>query len=57
MAESVRIEPTETGSRVVYRQGLQAKRGFGKALDVMWKQNAKQLDIALQNLKQLVEQA
>jgi uncharacterized protein YndB with AHSA1/START domain len=57
MAESVRIEPTNSGSRVIYRQGLQAKRGFGKALDVMWKQNAKQLDIALQNLKQLVEQA
>jgi uncharacterized protein YndB with AHSA1/START domain len=57
MAESVRIEPTDTGSRVIYRQGLQAKRGFGKALDVMWKQNAKQLDLALQNLKQLVEQS
>jgi uncharacterized protein YndB with AHSA1/START domain len=57
MAESVRIEPTDTGSRVIYRQGLQARRGFGKALDVMWKQNAKQLDLALQNLKQLVEQA
>ncbi|RLE19079.1 MAG: hypothetical protein DRJ50_12525 [Actinobacteria bacterium] len=55
LAESVRIEPTEEGSRVTYRQGLQAKRGFGKALDVMWKPSTKKLEEALQNLKNLIE--
>ena len=57
MAESVRIEPTDDGCRVVYRQGLQAKRGFGKALGVMWKRSEKQLEAALQNLKRLTEAA
>jgi hypothetical protein len=55
MAESVRIEPNDNGCRVVYRQGLQAKRGFGKALGVTWKSNTKKLDEALGNLKRLVE--
>ncbi|MBV1892649.1 MAG: SRPBCC family protein [Ilumatobacteraceae bacterium] len=55
MAESVCIESTETGSRVVYCQGMQAKRGFGKLLDLAFKRNAKQLDAALVNLKRLVE--
>jgi len=57
MAESIRIEPTADGCRVVYRQGLQAKRGFGKALGVMWKQSEKQLETALQNLKRITEGA
>jgi hypothetical protein len=55
MAESVRIEATEGGCRVNYRQGLQAKRGMGKALDLMWKPAAKGLDEALANLKRLAE--
>lgn len=55
LAESVRIEPTEAGCRIVYRQGLQAKRGFGKVLDVAWKQAAKDLPVALANLKHLLE--
>ena len=46
MAESVRIEPTDTGCRVNYRQGLQAKRAMGKALELMWKPAAKGLDDA-----------
>jgi len=57
MAESVRIESTDEGCRVVYRQGLQAKRGFGKALALMWKQSEKQLETALQNLKRVAEGA
>jgi uncharacterized protein YndB with AHSA1/START domain len=55
MAESVRIEPTGAGCRVNYRQGLQAKRGMGKALELMWKPAAKGLDEALANLKRLAE--
>ena len=57
MAESVRIEATDRGSRVDYRQGLQAKRGFGKVLEVMWKPAAKGLQEALANLKARVESA
>ncbi len=55
MAESVRIEATETGCRVNYRQGLQAKRGMGKALELMWKPATKGLEEALANLKRLTE--
>lgn len=57
LAESIRVEPTDAGCRVVYRQGLQAKRGFGKALDLVWKQAAKDLPTALANLKAIVESA
>lgn len=57
MAESVRIEATDGGCRVNYRQGLQAKRGMGKALDLMWKPAAKGLEEALANLKRLAESA
>ena len=57
MAESVRIDPTEGGCRVVYRQGLQAKRGMGKALELMWKPAAKGLEEGLANLKRLAEAA
>ena len=55
LAESVRVEPTDSGCRVTYRQGLQAKRGFGKALELAWKQAATDLTIALANLKSVVE--
>ena len=57
MAESVRIESTETGCRVGYRQGLQAKRGMGKALELIWKPAAKGLEEALENLKRQAESA
>ncbi|MGB0114656.1 MAG: SRPBCC family protein [Ilumatobacteraceae bacterium] len=57
LAESVRIEATEAGCRVNYRQGLQARRGFGKVLELMWKPAAKGLDEALVNLKVRVERA
>lgn len=55
MAESVRIERTDDGCRVVYRQGLQAKRGAGPLLSLAWKPAAKQLERALANLKTLAE--
>ncbi len=55
MAESVQIEPTDAGCRVVYRQGLQAKRGMGFLLDLAWRPAAKQLTLALGNLKTLAE--
>ena len=56
MAESVRIEPTEGGCRVLYRQGLQGRRGTGRLLDAIWKrQGAPALADALVNLRRLVE--
>jgi len=57
MAESVRIEATDGGCTVNYRQGLQAKRGMGKVLDLMWKPATKGLEEALANLKSLAESA
>lgn len=55
MAESVRIEPTAGGSRVVYRQGLQARRGFGWLLQLAWRRAPDQLRRALANLKARAE--
>ena len=54
-AEDVRIEPTEAGCRVTYRQGIEAKKRF----DWLAKAAFKSLDgttaEALQNLKSLAE--
>lgn len=55
MAESVRFEPVASGCRVTYRQGLQAVRGAGFLLGLMWKPAAKQLETALTNLRSLAE--
>ena len=55
MAESVRIEPTDGGCRVVYQQGLQAIRGFGWLLRLAWRDAADQLRRALTNLQALAE--
>ncbi len=57
MAESVRLTAHDGGTQVVYRQGLEARRGFGKVLEVMWKPAAAGLDEALDNLKVRVESA
>jgi uncharacterized protein YndB with AHSA1/START domain len=57
MAESVRIEATGRGCTVNYRQGLQAKRGMGKLLELMWRPAAEGLEEALANLKSLAESA
>ena len=55
MAESVRVEPVDGGCRVVYRQGLQARRGFGWLLALLWRPAPGQLRRALANLKALAE--
>jgi hypothetical protein len=55
LAESVRIEPVGTGCRVVYRQGVQGRRGLGWAMKLVWSRAPGQLDDALARLKVLVE--
>ena len=55
VAESVEIEPTDDGCRVTYRQGLQARRGFGRVLSVATRRMPGQLRAALGNLKVLAE--
>lgn len=51
MAESVRLEATDDGTRVTYVQGLQAKRGCGKLLELVWRNAPEQLEHALAKLK------
>lgn len=55
MAESVRIESTDTGCRVVYRQGLQGRSGFGRMIGLVGGQMSGQLQRALGNLKARAE--
>lgn len=55
LAESVRLAPTESGTRLVYCQGLQGKRGFGRLIGLVGAQMDKQLAPALANLKRRVE--
>lgn len=55
LAESVRLEPSPTGTRVTYRQGLEGRRGFGWLMSLIWKRPAKQLSEALAALKARVE--
>ena len=55
MAESVRVEATDGGCRVVYQQGLQAIRGFGWLLRLAWRNAPDQLRQALANLRALAE--
>jgi uncharacterized protein YndB with AHSA1/START domain len=50
MAESVRIEDTAGGCRVTYRQGLQARRGFGWLLSLAARRMGTQLAAALDAL-------
>lgn len=51
LAESIRLEPTDAGCHVVYRQGLQARRGFGAIVTQMGKQMATGLEQGLAGLK------
>jgi uncharacterized protein YndB with AHSA1/START domain len=51
LAESIRLEPTDTGCRVVYRQGLQGRRGFGFVIEQVGKQMAAGLEEGLAGLK------
>lgn len=55
LAESVRLEPTATGTRVTYRQGLEGRRGFGWLMSLIWKRPAQQLAVAVKALKARVE--
>ncbi|MFN3257244.1 MAG: SRPBCC family protein [Ilumatobacter sp.] len=55
LAESVRLVPEGDGCRIVYRQGLSGRRFLGWAMSLAWKQAAKQLEVALSNLKAQVE--
>ena len=50
MAESVRVEATDAGCRVTYRQGLEARRGFGWALAPITGRMGSQLAAALDEL-------
>ncbi len=55
ISEDVRIEAIDAGCRVVYRQGIAARRGLGWLAKVGLRQLPKQTAEALQNLKALVE--
>ena len=55
LAESVRLEPIDSGTRVTYRQGIQGRSGFGWLMRLIWKQPAKQLSVALRELRDRVE--
>ncbi|MDW3215200.1 MAG: SRPBCC family protein [Ilumatobacteraceae bacterium] len=51
LAESVRLEPIDSGTRVTYRQGLAGRPGFGWLMRLIWKQPAQQLATALEQLR------
>ncbi len=55
LAESVRIEPTDGGCRVVYRQGLQGRRGVGFVVEQLGTQMATGLEEGLTGLKSRAE--
>ncbi len=57
LAESVRLEPTEVGTRLTYRQGVAGRRGLGWAAKLLWRQPARQLADAVVALKARVESA
>jgi len=57
LAESVRLEPVDDGAacRVNYRQGVQGRKGFGWAMKAAWSRAAKDVPVALKQLKARVE--
>jgi hypothetical protein len=57
LAESVRLESVDDGCRVTYRQGVEGRRGCGWLMSKVWAKAAKDVPIALQNLKLRVESA
>lgn len=57
MAEDVQLTATDDGCHVVYRQGLQGKRGFDWLIKLAWKKAPGQLRNALSNLKALAEKS
>jgi hypothetical protein len=57
-AESVRLEPIgEDGCRVIYRQGIEGRKGLGWLMKLAWAPAAKGLPPALASLKERVETA
>ena len=56
MAESVGLEPTATGTRVTYRVGMQARRGFDRPLRVLAERLSRTLRTSLDQLKDQVEE-
>jgi hypothetical protein len=59
IAESVRLEPVDDGTacKVTYRQGVQGRKGFGWAMKAAWSKAAKDVPVALKQLKARVESA
>lgn len=59
LAESVRLEPVDDGAacKVTYRQGVQGRKGFGRAMKALWSKAAKDVPVALKQLKARVERA
>ncbi len=55
MAESLRVEPTTTGTRVTYRQGLAAHRRFESPLQLVARRLSAELADSLVRLKSMVE--
>lgn len=55
MAESVRLEATDRGTRLTYRQGLQGRPGFDRALAAFWSPAARRLPAVLATLRRRVE--
>ena len=53
--ESVRLEPTASGTRITYRQGLSGRPGFGWAMKLVWSRGGRSVQPALDNLRRLIE--
>lgn len=57
MAESVTLEPAGSGTRLVFRQGIAARQGFGRLWSLLGRQLSAGLESSLRHLKQLAEEA
>ena len=55
LAESVRLEPNGTGTRLTYRQGVEGRTGCGWLMKLVWRQPARQLAVALGELRRRIE--
>jgi len=55
LAESVRLEPSDVGTLVTYRQGVRGRTGFGWAMVLAWKKPARDLVAALGELRNRAE--
>ena len=55
LAESVTLEPSASGTHLVYRQGIAARRGFGRMWSLLGRQMSARLESSLRQLKQVAE--